>query len=216
MAEGGCDLLGGGLHQRTVAWSASIQGAAVQVQGVRPACGSGRPVRSSLVLLALPGSQRRPRGGLRSRAAPRLRVACSVAVEDRLDAQVTPWSCCMSPPICVVHAHAALICHLHDGHCPLRAQVAVVLGTQWGDEGKGKLVDILAQQYDIVARAQVLLFWRAACMPCPLTPYHASGPVCPLLTWRCVPLVKCHAAYIATSRVPKRQRRAEGTLGGCG
>lgn len=35
------------------------------------------------------------------------------------------------------------------------AQVAVVLGTQWGDEGKGKLVDILAQQYDVVARAQV-------------------------------------------------------------
>ncbi|MEW5313438.1 MAG: hypothetical protein WDW38_005007 [Sanguina aurantia] len=34
------------------------------------------------------------------------------------------------------------------------AQVTVVLGTQWGDEGKGKLVDILAQQYDIVARAQ--------------------------------------------------------------
>lgn len=33
-------------------------------------------------------------------------------------------------------------------------QVVVVLGTQWGDEGKGKLVDILAQQYDIVARAQ--------------------------------------------------------------
>ena len=30
-----------------------------------------------------------------------------------------------------------------------------MLGTQWGDEGKGKLVDILAQQYDIVARAQV-------------------------------------------------------------
>lgn len=37
----------------------------------------------------------------------------------------------------------------------LDAQVCVVLGTQWGDEGKGKLVDILAQQYDIVARAQV-------------------------------------------------------------
>lgn len=34
-------------------------------------------------------------------------------------------------------------------------QTAVVLGTQWGDEGKGKLVDILARQYDIVARAQV-------------------------------------------------------------
>ena len=34
------------------------------------------------------------------------------------------------------------------------AQVCVVLGTQWGDEGKGKLVDVLAQQYDVVARAQ--------------------------------------------------------------
>lgn len=29
-----------------------------------------------------------------------------------------------------------------------------MLGTQWGDEGKGKLVDILAQQYDVIARAQ--------------------------------------------------------------
>ena len=37
----------------------------------------------------------------------------------------------------------------------LQSQVAVVLGSQWGDEGKGKLVDILAQQYDFVARAQV-------------------------------------------------------------
>lgn len=37
----------------------------------------------------------------------------------------------------------------------LESQVAVVLGSQWGDEGKGKLVDILAQQYDVVARAQV-------------------------------------------------------------
>ena len=32
-------------------------------------------------------------------------------------------------------------------------QVCVVLGAQWGDEGKGKLVDILAEKYDIVARA---------------------------------------------------------------
>lgn len=37
------------------------------------------------------------------------------------------------------------------------AQVCVVLGTQWGDEGKGKLVDILAHQYDVIARAQVRL-----------------------------------------------------------
>jgi len=34
----------------------------------------------------------------------------------------------------------------------LTEQVTCVLGAQWGDEGKGKLVDILAQAYDIVAR----------------------------------------------------------------
>eukprot|EP01006_Ploeotia_vitrea_P009062 TRINITY_DN21341_c0_g1_i1.p2 TRINITY_DN21341_c0_g1~~TRINITY_DN21341_c0_g1_i1.p2 ORF type:complete len:472 (+),score=225.99 TRINITY_DN21341_c0_g1_i1:37-1416(+) len=32
------------------------------------------------------------------------------------------------------------------------AKVCAVLGSQWGDEGKGKLVDILAKDFDIVAR----------------------------------------------------------------
>ncbi len=32
--------------------------------------------------------------------------------------------------------------------------VDVILGLQWGDEGKGKIVDYLAAQYDIVARFQ--------------------------------------------------------------
>lgn len=35
---------------------------------------------------------------------------------------------------------------------PLDFDVSVVLGAQWGDEGKGKLVDILAEDADIVAR----------------------------------------------------------------
>lgn len=35
---------------------------------------------------------------------------------------------------------------------PVRPSVDVVLGAQWGDEGKGKLVDILSQKYDVVAR----------------------------------------------------------------
>ncbi|KAM3568277.1 hypothetical protein VYU27_009599 [Nannochloropsis oceanica] len=35
---------------------------------------------------------------------------------------------------------------------PPRPSVDVVLGSQWGDEGKGKLVDILSQKYDVVAR----------------------------------------------------------------
>ena len=30
----------------------------------------------------------------------------------------------------------------------------VVLGLQWGDEGKGKIVDVLAGQYPVVARFQ--------------------------------------------------------------
>ncbi|KAL3841235.1 hypothetical protein ACJIZ3_025826 [Penstemon smallii] len=34
------------------------------------------------------------------------------------------------------------------------SQVSGVLGCQWGDEGKGKLVDILAKNFDIVARCQ--------------------------------------------------------------
>lgn len=32
-------------------------------------------------------------------------------------------------------------------------KVSVVLGSQWGDEGKGKLIDILSEKFDIVARA---------------------------------------------------------------
>lgn len=47
------------------------------------------------------------------------------------------------------------VVHVRSSSEKFGAQVAVVLGTQWGDEGKGKLVDILAQQYDLVCRAQV-------------------------------------------------------------
>lgn len=46
------------------------------------------------------------------------------------------------------------------------SQVSGVLGCQWGDEGKGKLVDVLAQHFEIVARCQVLvqvLFFSPSC-----------------------------------------------------
>ena len=33
--------------------------------------------------------------------------------------------------------------------------VTVVLGTQWGDEGKGKVVDMLAADADLCCRCQV-------------------------------------------------------------
>src|SRR5690606_15596331 len=33
-------------------------------------------------------------------------------------------------------------------------QVDVLLGLQWGDEGKGKIVDVLSPNYDLIARFQ--------------------------------------------------------------
>jgi len=33
-------------------------------------------------------------------------------------------------------------------------KVDVLLGLQWGDEGKGKIVDVLAPKYDMIARFQ--------------------------------------------------------------
>lgn len=32
--------------------------------------------------------------------------------------------------------------------------VQIIVGAQWGDEGKGKIVDLLAEKSDIVARYQ--------------------------------------------------------------
>jgi len=37
------------------------------------------------------------------------------------------------------------------------SKAMVVLGSQWGDEGKGKVVDTLAIDADIVCRCQVLI-----------------------------------------------------------
>ena len=33
-------------------------------------------------------------------------------------------------------------------------KVTVLVGSQWGDEGKGKIVDLLSEKYDIVTRYQ--------------------------------------------------------------
>ena len=33
-------------------------------------------------------------------------------------------------------------------------KVDILLGLQWGDEGKGKVVDVLTPKYDVVARFQ--------------------------------------------------------------
>lgn len=45
---------------------------------------------------------------------------------------------------------------LHQGRTKMyKSKVDVVLGAQWGDEGKGKVVDMLASDVDIVCRCQV-------------------------------------------------------------
>lgn len=41
----------------------------------------------------------------------------------------------------------------------MAAKVIVVLGAQWGDEGKGKVVDMLATDVDVVCRCQVSSLW---------------------------------------------------------
>ena len=33
-------------------------------------------------------------------------------------------------------------------------KIDMILGLQWGDEGKGKIVDVLTRDYDIIARFQ--------------------------------------------------------------
>ncbi len=34
----------------------------------------------------------------------------------------------------------------------MKDMIIVIIGAQWGDEGKGKVVDLLADRFDIVAR----------------------------------------------------------------
>lgn len=38
---------------------------------------------------------------------------------------------------------------------PGKNKVSVVLGAQWGDEGKGKIVDLLCANNDLICRCQV-------------------------------------------------------------
>lgn len=49
-----------------------------------------------------------------------------------------------------LHAHS--IRESHSVSQASKKQSAVILGAQWGDEGKGKIVDVLSEKFDIVAR----------------------------------------------------------------
>src|SRR2546426_3664792 len=43
------------------------------------------------------------------------------------------------------------LCALRSRHLR-KGRTAVIVGAQWGDEGKGKIVDVLSENFSIVAR----------------------------------------------------------------
>ncbi len=54
--------------------------------------------------------------------------------------------CAHFPPSCTPGAN------FHVSQNQQKRPSAVILGAQWGDEGKGKIVDVLSEKFDIVAR----------------------------------------------------------------
>lgn len=46
------------------------------------------------------------------------------------------------------------------------SRATVVLGAQWGDEGKGKIVDLMASEMDVVGRCQVSRTLLTLCFYC--------------------------------------------------
>src|SRR5258708_15814914 len=57
-----------------------------------------------------------------------------------------------------VQTRWAALCRRSQRSCDLsiskttRGKTAVIVGAQWGDEGKGKIVDVLSENFSIVAR----------------------------------------------------------------
>ena len=47
-------------------------------------------------------------------------------------------------------------------------KVDVLLGLQWGDEGKGKVVDVLTPKYDVVARFFFIVVIYSFSLICPV------------------------------------------------
>ena len=54
------------------------------------------------------------------------------------------------------------------------SHVVVVVGAQWGDEGKGKLVDVLAERVDWVVR--YLNVWHRGCYNFVCSLYRGGDP----------------------------------------
>src|SRR5690606_20420028 len=61
-----------------------------------------------------------------------------------------------SPPSVCKGREGTWVPVLHDTNVESHSimPVTVVIGSQWGDEGKGKVVDLLSDEMDVVARYQ--------------------------------------------------------------
>lgn len=68
-------------------------------------------------------------------------------------------------------------------------KVSVVLGAQWGDEGKGKIVDLLCTEKDVICRCQVFIL---CCLFCHHTTSTASSYQLSQVVCSHFVLVKCN------------------------
>lgn len=90
-------------------------------------------------------------------------------------------------------------------------KVTVVLGAQWGDEGKGKVVDLLATESDIVCRCQVGAGPALSAPPSALP--HPAFPPAPAFPRRgspCPPLLRLSS--LQRSFPPAAAPRSAGAL----
>jgi adenylosuccinate synthase len=93
--------------------------------------------------------------------APRA-LAVTAAATEQQHGQGTGshWGALAATAFAALTAYGAVLAHPHErerarAHAQgmQRGKVDVVLGSQWGDEGKGKLVDVLASRYALCVRS---------------------------------------------------------------
>src|SRR5207302_10150455 len=103
---------------------------------------------------------RRAPGDSRTRARPAATATTSSSVRSRpvsrmiliaADSKRQRGVAAATGPRCGTLVVGSLRC-FSDGRGGVSVRVVAVLGGQWGDEGKGKVVDLLADRFEIVAR----------------------------------------------------------------
>jgi len=73
-------------------------------------------------------------------------VTCRTALQDAGSLKIQPRPCRL------VCARADTVYERYPVSAKAKGKTAVIVGAQWGDEGKGKIVDVLSERFNIVAR----------------------------------------------------------------